>query len=212
MSDPFVNQLTGEVVEFTKWPKIQRAQRAGMVITEKLDGTNAAIRITADGVLLPQSRSRFIQPGKQDNAGFAAWVQEHELELEALGEGIHFGEWWGKGIQRGYGLEEKRFSLFNTSRWNCWHNGGVGFPEHWNDGRTWYATQCYEVPCCHVVPVLYRGALNMPVAEGYYNLLKRNGSVAAFGFDNPEGVVIRESITGTMWKWSDAKAPPAERV
>ncbi len=31
----------------------------------------------------------------------------------------YFGEWWGSGVQRGYGLQkgDKRFSLFNVSRW-----------------------------------------------------------------------------------------------
>jgi hypothetical protein len=80
-----------------------------------------------------RSRSRWITPD-DDNFGFAAWVEANRDELLTLGPGRHFGEWWGSGIQRGYGLPkgEKRFSLFNVSRW------GESRPA-----------------CCHVVPVLY---------------------------------------------------------
>ena len=108
-------------------------------ITEKIDGTNAAVVLVpyqqadvdqlpfslatvpdpAHGMylsVLAQSRSRYLT-AEQDNFGFAAWVKAHAEELAALGPGVHFGEWWGKGIQRGYGLDEKRFSLFNVSRW-----------------------------------------------------------------------------------------------
>jgi len=100
------------------------------VITEKIDGTNAAIGVVQTGwdgeagaVSRPhyrvyaQSRTRIITP-QSDNMGFAAWVQQHaEVLAQTLGEGLHFGEWWGVGIQRGYGLSERRFSLFNTARW-----------------------------------------------------------------------------------------------
>jgi hypothetical protein len=69
-------------------------------------------------MMLAGSRSQYITP-ERDNHGFARWVQDDADELWALGEGRHFGEWWGSGIQRGYGLQkgEKRFSLFNVARW-----------------------------------------------------------------------------------------------
>ncbi|MCJ7726507.1 MAG: hypothetical protein MUP76_09000, partial [Acidimicrobiia bacterium] len=47
--------------------------------------------------------SRWITP-EVDNYGFARWVKDHEEELRTgLGAGLHFGEWWGQGIQRRYG-------------------------------------------------------------------------------------------------------------
>ncbi len=60
------------------------------------------------------SRTRWIT-AQDDNHGFARWVEGNKQELLKLGAGRHFGEWWGSGIQRGYGLQkgEKRFSLFN---------------------------------------------------------------------------------------------------
>lgn len=108
------------MTEFTPFPKIPRLFR-DIVITEKIDGTNAAITFTPeDGwTLITQSRSRVII-SSDDNFGFARWAENNaEALFEVLGFGTHFGEWWGSGIQRGYGLPkgEKRFSLFNVHRW-----------------------------------------------------------------------------------------------
>ena len=104
------------MTEFQEFQKIARLSR-NCSITEKIDGTNACIYIGEDGEFLTGSRTRWITP-EDDNYGFAKWALAHKDELMALGPGRHFGEWWGSGCQRGYGLTngEKRFSLFNTSR------------------------------------------------------------------------------------------------
>lgn len=184
------------------------------VITEKIDGTNAQVVIAkpgvedhaiwpfviaervdeADGlplVMLAGSRTRYITPGKGDNMGFAGWVQEHADELFALGPGRHFGEWWGGKIQRGYGLTEKRFSLFNTGRWASPH-GIEPFPLP--------EKQVFAPRCCHVVPVLYQGLFGEKAVENMMARLKHEGSVAAPGFMNPEGIVIFHTATSTMFK------------
>ena len=103
-------------MEFRKFNKIARLSRE-IVVTEKIDGTNGLIAIGEDGEFQVGSRNQWITPEK-DNAGFARWAYDHKGELMTLGVGFHYGEWWGQGIQRGYGLKEKRFSLFNTSRWS----------------------------------------------------------------------------------------------
>lgn len=123
------------------------------------------------------SKSRVIYPGKQDNYGFAAWVQEHAHELARLGPGRHFGEWWGQGIQRSYGLREKRFSLFNVSRWRDW-----------------------KPSCCHVVPVMYEGEFKTIAVDNSLSLLACYGSMAAPGFMNPEGVVIFHIAANSYFK------------
>ena len=103
-------------MEFCKFNKIARLSRE-MIVTEKIDGTNGLIAIGEAGDFAVGSRSRWITP-ENDNFGFARWAYAHRDELIAgLGAGFHYGEWWGQGIQRGYGLKEKRFSLFNVSRW-----------------------------------------------------------------------------------------------
>lgn len=155
--------------EFVAFPKISRLTKQTMVITEKIDGTNAAVVITPEGDIYAQSRKRIIVPG-DDNFGFAAWVEENREDLLQLGPGRHFGEWWGLGIQRGYGLDHKRFSLFNTHRWS--------------DERG------DRPSCCHVVPELHVGLFDPWVINDLLGELVVTGSVAAPGFDNPEGVMV----------------------
>ena len=151
--------------EFQKFPSIARLSRE-VIVTEKIDGTNAQIYITHDGRLLCGSRSRYITIA-DDNHGFAKWVNINRTQLMELGVGRHYGEWWGLGIQSGYGLKEKRFSLFNVTRW------------------------CDDRPaCCDVVPVLYRGEFNTGIIEGVMTHLLATGSLAAPGFMHPEGIVI----------------------
>lgn len=164
-------------VEFEPFPKLARLHR-DCIITEKLDGTNAQIYIGEDGTFLTGSRNRWIKPG-DDNYGFAAWAYANKEELMKLGPGRHFGEWWGAGIQRRYNLTEKRFSLFNTSRW---------------------LTNPDKPSCVHVVPVLYHGMFTDTAVEGVLEHLKNTGSLAAPGFMEPEGVVVYHVASKQLFK------------
>jgi len=155
------------VMEFQEFGKIARLTRE-CTITEKIDGTNGSVFIGENGEFLIGSRTRWITP-EMDNHGFARWCMEHKEELFKLGIGHHFGEWWGSGIQRGYGLTEKRWSLFNTKKW-------ANNPE--------------LPPCCHVVPILFEGMFDSIAVESCINKLAVEGSVASPNFRNPEGVVI----------------------
>src|SRR5687768_16084610 len=98
--------------EFRPFGKIARLNR-DVVVTEKIDGANALVAVGEDGTVRAGSRTRWIAPG-DDNFAFAAWVDKNIDALRGLGPGFHYGEWWGAGIQRRYGLTEKRFSLFNV--------------------------------------------------------------------------------------------------
>jgi hypothetical protein len=91
-------------MEFAEFPKMPRLARE-IIITEKIDGTNGQIAFNEEGQMFVGSRSRWITP-EMDNHGFARWAYENEAELRKLGPGRHFGEWWGSGIQRGYGLQK----------------------------------------------------------------------------------------------------------
>lgn len=163
---------------FQEFQKIARLSR-GCCITEKIDGTNAQICITEDGQFLTGSRTKWITP-EDDNYGFSRWAHDHKEELMALGVGQHFGEWWGQGVQRNYGMKEKRFSLFNSSRWR---------PE-------------IQTPpaCCHVVPVLYTGIFTSTAVDDTIQSLRQTGSVAAPGFMKPEGVIIYQSAGRCYFK------------
>jgi hypothetical protein len=190
------------VTVFQPFPKLARLSR-GCTITEKLDGTNAQVYIvdpdSTEGELyeaLAQenplatssnglwmyagSRTRLITPGKDtDNYGFASWVKEHAEELFQLGEGRHFGEWYGRGIQRTYGLAERRFALFDTSRWPA---------------------DRPRPACVDVVPVLHEGEFDTNIIKLSLLKLKEVGSQAAPGFMNPEGIVVYHSASRASFK------------
>lgn len=173
-SDGKIIKMLPEFVAFKKIPRLNRE----IVITEKIDGTNASILVTPEGEIYAGKRTSWCTPGKKtDNYGFAQWVQDNKTELLKLGPGRHFGEWWGKGINRAYGLEERRFSLFNTSRDRS--NG----PN-----------------CVSYVPILYSGLFSSAAVEQCILQLKQYGSVAVPGWMNPEGVVIYHIAAGQLFK------------
>lgn len=173
--------------DFKAFPKIARFSR-DIVVTEKIDGTNTQVLITDDGDVFCGSRTRWITP-EADNAGFARWVEGNKTELLKLGPGRHFGEWWGSGIQRGYGLPkgEKRFSLFNVVRWAL-HNTE---PKRilTEDPRV-EKFQDVLPEGLFLVPELYRGEFDTQKIMEALELLRVNGSCAAPGYMNPEGIVI----------------------
>jgi hypothetical protein len=185
-------------IEFKPWPKIPRLKK-DMVVTEKIDGTNAAVivqkiehgmswdaeqvaQVEVDGedyLVGAQSRNKLIRPG-EDNAGFAAWVFPNAEDLaRLLGPGHHYGEWWGQGIQRRYGMTEKKFSLFNVHRYS--HLKGV----------------FHQID---LVPHLYSGPFNISTIDEILENLRLHGSEAAPGFMNPEGVVVYHAGAGTTFK------------
>lgn len=186
-------------MEFESFPKISRLSRP-ITITEKIDGTNAQILIVENTfenlppgfgnltymiseddqlMMFAGSRSHYLTLNK-DNYGFCRWVTENAPELFKLGPGRHFGEWWGKGIQRGYGLQEKRFSLFNTSRWS---------------------DDSVRPSCCHTVPVIEDWhEFDSEVVDLTLSRLQAHGSYAAPGFTNPEGVVVYHTAGNVLFK------------
>jgi len=174
-------------VEFVEFQKIARYSRE-VIVTEKIDGTNACVFIGEDGEFLTGSRTRWIAP-EADNHGFGKWANEHKAELLTLGPGRHFGEWWGSGIQRGYGLPkgEKRFSLFNVIRWCLAGETPQRIPT--GDTRI-VKTQDVLPPCVGLAPILWRGLFDrLDVAGIMANLLK-TGSIAVRGYNDPEGIAI----------------------
>lgn len=187
-------------MEFKPFPKIPRLSRT-TVITEKIDGTNASILIQEgqnslgyptgfeeshavakikDTYFFAASRQRWITP-QDDNFGFAKWVKENADLLIQLGPGHHFGEWWGKGINRGYGIEDRRFSLFNTAKWQWSISRPVGIN-------------------CLCVPILYEGDFSTGAVYMALERLKLDGSKAAPGFMDPEGIIIYHTAGNVLFK------------
>lgn len=192
-----------EAIEFRAWPKITRLANERMTITEKIDGTNACV------IFLPsdnewsfihgaQSRNKLITP-ESDNAGFAKWVWQNVDELYAdLGFGYHYGEWWGSGIQRGYGVErgQKFFSLFNAARWN----------------QVVEERGPFKTANLRAVPLLYTGDFETLCIQQVAEDLYRTGSQAAPGFAFPEGIVIHLREAQRAYKVTDAIAGEKQRM
>lgn len=201
-------------VEFEPWPKIARLNR-DIQITEKIDGTNAAVLIVAkddldhvctpetgfwqlfDGddriavaftnnhVVFAQSRTRFVTP-ENDNYGFATWVRDNANTLVAeLGPGRHFGEWWGSKIQSGYGMTNGR-RFFSLFNATRW------------------ADVVFVTPNLRTVPVLYEGPFDQGEIERTIIDLNIDGSLAAecegVTGAKAEGVVVWHTAARTSFK------------
>ncbi len=167
-------------MDFVKFPSLTRFSQ-GWTVTEKIDGTNGCIAFDDDMNMFVGSRSRWLASG-DDNFGFFAWANANEEELRKLGPGRHWGEWYGGKIQRGYGLKEKRFALFNAMRWQ--------------DAEL-------RPKCCEVVHAFILNGYIDDHADTFESImidLKFNGSRQVPGFDNPEGIVCYHSKSGTSFK------------
>lgn len=102
----------------------------------KLHGANCAIQIRPNEPIVCQSRTAILTP-ERDFAGFAEWVKQSSLSVDfsdqaksrtkydesqwqnlASGQGlILFGEWVGKGIQKGVAVSSipnKSFAIFGA--------------------------------------------------------------------------------------------------
>jgi hypothetical protein len=164
---------------FVAFPKIPRLNRR-IVVTEKIDGSNGCIVITDDDIYA-QSRTRVLREKESDNFGFRVWVETHAEELRAnLGVGRHFGEWMGKGIQRSYGLDHRRYYLFNTSRWTD-------------------AADHFTLQSLRVVPVLYDGLFSQYEIDKRVENLRLYGSVAVPG-QLAEGIVVFHTAANILQK------------
>lgn len=181
--------------EFIPFPKIPRLRRE-VLITEKIDGTNACVVIEEDGTVYAQSRKRIITPDS-DNYGFAAWAEQHqEMLRNCLGSGRHYGEWFGQGIQRGYGMTDRWFALFNVRRWRWGIEPDLPF--------AWFDEAIEELQRervnVTVVPVVRRGHWSDDTIDDALERLRDTGSYVAPGFTNPEGVVVFHPDSRSLFK------------
>lgn len=199
-------------MEFPEYPKTPRFKMRCSV-TEKIDGTNALIRISNDNDLSPViavvqaenglkynvragSRKRWITP-ENDNFGFAGWVDRNAQWLvNNLGEGDHYGEWYGCGIQRGYGLVGKRLALFDGPGRYPWAVDEDAERERDSDAPVCTRYVDLNGGSVGVVPLLYQGSLDevLEVVRDPDAARLRflpQGSRAQPGFERTEGVIVQ---------------------
>ena len=166
-------------VEFREWPKIPRIKDNTITISEKIDGTNACIIILGGKMVGVQSRTRLITR-ESDNFGFANWAYDNEEALtNLLGEGYHYGEWAGPGIQKNpHNLDKKYLFLFNTHKQD---NGALvasGLP-------------------VKLVPLLYQGPYDPSVVDWVMEELSMRAKIQSY---TPEGIIVYFHDTRVMQK------------
>jgi hypothetical protein len=206
-----------EATEVSKYPKFRPIPRLHrrVVLTEKIHGSNGLIEITpvdefndpnGIGVVVIHngehyvvragSRNRWLTPD-DDNYGFAKFVWDNAQSLAALGAGKHYGEWFGKGIQHGYGLDEKRFALFNVAKWYDPRD-----PEVTEQFLRTFPKAQPAPEAVTVVPVIsvIDGKYLSEAVDDALHTLESEGSFIAPGFRDPEGVVVFHDAAGAYFK------------
>jgi hypothetical protein len=189
------------MVDFKAYPKTHRIGTEQYTITEKVDGTNGVVyvhkakpadfRVGKDrSYVKAGSRSRWLEDDgskKWDNHGFGEWVMENERALIELPEGFHYGEWYGRGINRNYGLKDRRFMLFDYARYDklITNNNILGDLIE------------TETVLADVVTYDYLSiAIKLNSA-----CLSVEGSVHVRGFSDPEGLIIRSKLRPAVYKY-----------
>lgn len=193
---------------YNSFPSIERLENIYCVISEKIDGTNGLIEINETNVRFG-SRNRYIS-FSDDNAGFANFFRHYEARFEDVAKDIItkepessdesyplriYGEWFGCGIQRGYGLKDKFFMPFSF----------------------FYGEKLieYQVPNVITPNIMYTGKFSMEVVNTCMQQLKLNGSGVVKDYKQPEGIVIffpkynfrlKETFNGAKWKDGSPKS------
>lgn len=202
-------------VSYPSFSSIERLENIYCVISEKIDGTNGLIQIDYkydwngqrydDHLVQFGSRNRYITT-TDDNAGFANYFTPHIASICTLAESLInygdndnpkqdwpiyiYGEWFGKGIQRGYGLDEKYFMPFSSF-----------YAEHMIKAG---------IPNIMMPNIMYTGKFSLEVVDNCMNRLTSGGfHTLITNYDYPEGVVIyfpkynfrlKQTFEGSKWE------------
>ena len=161
-----------------KYPHLENLDRVPYVldatevyITEKIHGFNARFGRTPDGNPWVGSRNNVVDPETTPLQGFTDWAMRRVLRLPP-GTTV-FGEWAGKGIQKGIDYGAPRFYLFAVLD----QDRAPVDPERFVDWA--------ELLDCTTVPLLYVGP---PPPMTALDMLRKGQSLLA---EQPrEGIVI----------------------
>jgi hypothetical protein len=174
-----IKNFHNQRVELEKYPVPRIDDPITYRAKVKLHGTNGGVAVHPDGEVVAMSRAKVITP-TDDNAGFAAWVEERKDQITKCGSPDHTvvicGEWCGPGINRGVGIckiPNKIFAVFALRliddedgrdtiivdpvglHARCGHIDGVYVIPWYDDGKTydisWKATTEELQPILDVV-------------------------------------------------------------
>lgn len=192
--------------EFHSYPKIPRYENETFTLSEKIDGSNGVININDDGKIIAGSRTQWLigqdSKGRNiDNHGFRQWVADHHDDLLKLGVGTHYGEWYGNKINRKYGLDHNRFMLFNRTRYESNISKQMAI-QSICPGTPSTRDELFP-SCCELETVLMDNVCFNALPDLVREFCKSfitNGSRHVPGFKNPEGLIVRSNLRGTLYK------------
>lgn len=185
--------------DFRKFPKISRLT-SPVVVSEKVDGTNGLIYVDYEGGVFAGSRNRWLTEADgsvaDDNYGFGAWVRMHARDLRGtLGPGYHYGEWFGKGIARNYGLDHRRFYLFAVDRYPSLVNNDLTLHDGTHLGTVPVLHRAVEFDHRHIPEIaaeLHHSRINsFPRPEGFCIFFEHNHMILKVVLDKHNEKKVR---------------------
>ncbi len=190
------------LAEFQAWPKTPRLFR-DVMITEKIDGTNACVFIREEGFGTsagylhadpPSTTAVILGPSKMDNDDFPAneywlYAQSRSRFVTPGSDNFGFARWVRSNSQTlGDDLGPGR-------HYGEWWGAGIQrkygqkekFFSLFNAGR-WRDAE-FTTPNLAVVPVLYEGTFDQGVLRGFLETISYMGST--LGEVKAEGVIVQ---------------------
>ncbi|MGE6629631.1 RNA ligase family protein [Bacillus sp. NPDC077027] len=149
-----------------------------IIITEKIDCSNASFSLDEKGAL--QAFSRNVQLDEQNNLnGFYQWVHENINPNDLASEYIYFGEWLGTPHKVHYPQHEKQFFLFDV-----WDKVEKEYITFWE--VKWEAKHLQV----NIVPVFYGGEfISYEHIESFVGLTALGGKIGEI--ESGEGIVVK---------------------
>lgn len=207
----------GSLFEFIQWAKTPRLLR-DIVVTEKLDGTNAAIQIrevSTEALLAhlaeddPEILGYFPHTNAEDDLRPLSYLvvgaQSRNRVISLRQDNQGFARWvadnastlvedLGEGLFFGEfwgGKIARKYGLPATDQRFSLFNPDTKFGAAiWNEQTQTTEYEGPQTPGLSTVPVLYSGPFSLDAVRGVLQTLQDRGSEAVPGFMRPEGVVV----------------------
>lgn len=181
--------------------RYQHLERYGTTATEgidigelyifpKIDGTNASVWLNSEGVVCAGSRNRELGSGKNDNAGFRAWIKEQDNireYLEANPTHRLYGEWLVPHTLKTYKEDAwRRFYIFDVAvdvESTIQNEKGIEYLKYDS-----YKEELEKYGLDYIAPIII---LKNATYERIYLQLERNNFLIKDGEGYGEGVVLK---------------------
>lgn len=200
-------------IEFKEFDKIARLRR-NVMVTEKIDGTNAAVRWDAlqpedydvnEGWMIGKRDPNILHIGDLidqhgTNLGTHCLRAQSRSRFIVPGtDNYGFAKWVSENI-------DDLKTLGPGTHYGEWWGAGIQRrydqqEKHFSlfNAHRWGADKQIPPTCCRVVPILSMKTIDIAVQESLAQL-REQGSAAAPGFMKPEGVVVWHTQSKTYYK------------